>query len=65
MANLQNRTAVCGDVDELSPLLEINRQRFLNQRIDAVQDNMLQLGNYEVPVGKSYAEEFMKQLRGL
>ncbi|RAK65129.1 LytR/AlgR family response regulator transcription factor [Hymenobacter edaphi] len=44
----------------------VHRSYIVNtRRIDAVQDNMLQLGSYEVPVGKSYAEEFMKQLRGL
>ncbi|RSK49304.1 LytR/AlgR family response regulator transcription factor [Hymenobacter rigui] len=35
------------------------------QRIDAVEDNMLQLGKYEVPVGKSYQDEFYRHLRGL
>lgn len=44
----------------------VHRSYIVNmRRIEAVQDNMLQLGSYEVPVGKSYAEEFMKQLRGL
>lgn len=44
----------------------VHRSYIVNtRRIDSVQDNMLQLGSYEVPVGKSYAEEFMKQLRGL
>jgi DNA-binding LytR/AlgR family response regulator len=44
----------------------VHRSYIVNtRRIDSVQDNMLQLGAYEVPVGKSYAEEFMKQLRGL
>jgi len=35
------------------------------QRIDAIEDNMLVLGKYEVPVGKSYQEAFYSQLRGL
>ncbi|MET4108908.1 LytTR family DNA-binding domain-containing protein [Hymenobacter sp. UYP22] len=35
------------------------------QRIDAIEDNMLQLGKYEVPIGKSYQEEFYRQIRGL
>ncbi|RSK30102.1 LytR/AlgR family response regulator transcription factor [Hymenobacter metallilatus] len=35
------------------------------QRIDAVEDHMLQLGKYEVPVGKSYQEDFYRHLRGL
>ncbi|GAA4374786.1 LytTR family DNA-binding domain-containing protein [Hymenobacter koreensis] len=44
----------------------VHRSYIVNtQRIDSVQDNMLQLGSYEVPVGKSYVEDFMKQLRGL
>ncbi|RTQ46524.1 response regulator transcription factor [Hymenobacter gummosus] len=44
----------------------VHRSYIVNtRRIDSVHDNMLQLGSYEVPVGKSYAEEFMKQLRGL
>lgn len=44
----------------------VHRSYIVNtRRIDSVQDNMLQLGPYEVPVGKSYADEFMKQLRGL
>ncbi|KAA9338190.1 response regulator transcription factor [Hymenobacter busanensis] len=44
----------------------VHRSYIVNtRRIDSVQDNMLQLGSYEVPIGKSYAEDFMRQLRGL
>ncbi|GAB2966605.1 LytTR family DNA-binding domain-containing protein [Hymenobacter coalescens] len=44
----------------------VHRSYIVNtRRIDSVQDNMLQVGSYEVPVGKSYAEDFMRQLRGL
>ena len=30
-------------------------------RVEAVEDHMLKLGQYEVPVGKSYQETFAKQ----
>ncbi|OON69851.1 hypothetical protein B0919_06910 [Hymenobacter sp. CRA2] len=44
----------------------VHRSYIVNtRRIDSIQDNMLQLGSYEVPIGKSYAEDFMRQLRGL
>ncbi|QIX62913.1 response regulator transcription factor [Hymenobacter lutimineralis] len=44
----------------------VHRSYIVNTRqIEAIEDNMLKLGPYEVPVGKSYQEAFFKQLRGL
>ena len=46
--------------------LRVHRSYIVNmQRIEAVEDYMLKLGQYEVPVGKSYQEEFLKNLRSL
>jgi len=46
--------------------LRVHRSYIVNmQRIEAVEDYMLKLGPYEVPVGKSYQEEFNKNLRSL
>ncbi|MCA8832150.1 LytR/AlgR family response regulator transcription factor [Hymenobacter pini] len=46
--------------------VRVHRSYIVNtQRIDAIEDNMLQMGKYEVPVGKSYQEDFYRQLRGL
>jgi two-component system LytT family response regulator len=46
--------------------LRVHRSYIVNmQRIEAVEDYMLKLGQYEVPVGKSYQEEFNKNLRSL
>ncbi len=46
--------------------LRVHRSYIVNmQRIEAVEDYMLKLGPYEVPVGKSYQEEFLKNLRSL
>ncbi|MGI4863663.1 MAG: LytR/AlgR family response regulator transcription factor [Janthinobacterium lividum] len=46
--------------------LRVHRSYIVNmQRIEAVEDYMLKLGPYEVPVGKSYQEEFSKNLRSL
>lgn len=46
--------------------VRVHRSYIVNtERIDAVEDNMLRLGKYEVPVGKSYQEEFFRQLPGL
>jgi two-component system, LytTR family, response regulator len=46
--------------------VRVHRSYIVNtQRINAIEDNMLQLGKYEVPVGKSYQEDFYRQLRGL
>ncbi|MFD1466682.1 LytR/AlgR family response regulator transcription factor [Hymenobacter caeli] len=44
----------------------VHRSYIVNtQRIEAVEDNTLRLGPYEVPVGKSYQEEFYRSLRNL
>ena len=44
----------------------VHRSYIVNtQRIEAVEDNMLRLGPYEVPVGKSYQEEFFRSLPNL
>lgn len=46
--------------------MRVHRSYIVNmQRIEAVEDYMLKLGQYEVPVGKSYQEEFSKNLRSL
>ena len=46
--------------------VRVHRSYIVNlRRIDAVEDHMLKLGNYEVPVGKSYQEEFARHLRSL
>ncbi|WP_426490204.1 LytR/AlgR family response regulator transcription factor [Hymenobacter sp. 102] len=46
--------------------VRVHRSYIVNtQRINAIEDNMLQMGKYQVPVGKSYQEEFYQQLRGL
>ena len=46
--------------------LRVHRSYIVNmQRIEAVEDYMLKLGPYEVPVGKSYQEEFSRNLRSL
>jgi two-component system LytT family response regulator len=46
--------------------LRVHRSYIVNmQRIEAVEDYMLKLGPYEVPVGKSYQEEFLRNLQSL
>ena len=46
--------------------VRVHRSYIVNMhRIEAIEDNMLKLGSYEVPVGKSYQEEFSRQLRSL
>jgi two-component system LytT family response regulator len=46
--------------------LRVHRSYIVNmQRIEAVEDYMLKLGAYEVPVGKSYQEEFLRNLQSL
>jgi len=46
--------------------VRVHRSYIVNlRRIEAVEDHMLKLGNYEVPVGKSYQEEFTRHLRSL
>ncbi|KUG08194.1 LytR/AlgR family response regulator transcription factor [Solirubrum puertoriconensis] len=49
-----------------SYFMRVHRSYMVNmQRVEAVQDNMLQLGSYEVPIGKSYQDEFYVRLRSL
>ncbi len=44
----------------------VHRSYIVNtQRIEVIEDNMLRLGPYEVPVGKSYLEAFHRSLRNL
>lgn len=44
----------------------VHRSYIVNtQRIEAVEDNLLRMGPYEVPVGKSYQEAFHRSLRNL
>ncbi|MFD1872121.1 LytR/AlgR family response regulator transcription factor [Hymenobacter bucti] len=46
--------------------LRVHRSYIVNmQRIEAVEDYMLKLGQHEVPVGKSYQEEFLRNLQSL
>lgn len=46
--------------------LRVHRSYIVNmQRIEAVEDYMLKLGPYEIPVGKSYQEEFLRNLQSL
>ena len=46
--------------------LRVHRSYIVNmQRIEAVENYLLKLGNHEVPVGKSYQEEFLRHLRSL
>lgn len=44
----------------------VHRSYIVNtQRIDSVEDHLLHLGPYEVPVGKSYQDAFYRSLRNL
>jgi two-component system LytT family response regulator len=46
--------------------MRVHRSYIVNmQRIEAVEDYMLKLGPYEVPVGKSYQEAFLRNLQSL
>jgi two-component system LytT family response regulator len=46
--------------------VRVHRSYIVNvRRIEAIEDNMLKLGPHEVPVGKSYQEEFTRHLRSL
>ncbi|GAA4496185.1 LytTR family DNA-binding domain-containing protein [Hymenobacter ginsengisoli] len=46
--------------------VRVHRSYIVNmRRIEAIEDNMLKLGPYEIPVGKSYHEEFSRHLRSL
>lgn len=50
----------------LAHFVRVHRSYIVNtQRIDSIENNMLQLGPYEVPVGKSYQDEFYRSLRNL
>ncbi|MGI4874056.1 MAG: LytR/AlgR family response regulator transcription factor [Janthinobacterium lividum] len=49
-----------------SNFLRVHRSYVVNMnRVEAVEDYMLKIGQYEVPVGKSYQETFLKHLRSL
>lgn len=49
-----------------SYFVRVHRSYIVNvRRIEAIEDNMLKLGPYEIPVGKSYQEEFSRHLRSL
>jgi two-component system LytT family response regulator len=46
--------------------VRVHRSYIVNmRRIEAIEDNMLKLGPHEVPVGKSYQEDFTRHLRSL
>lgn len=46
--------------------VRVHRSFIVNtKRIEAVEDNQLLLGEHEIPVGKSYQEEFFRKLRSL
>ncbi|MDJ0364591.1 LytTR family DNA-binding domain-containing protein [Hymenobacter sp. H14-R3] len=46
--------------------VRVHRSYIVNvRRIEAIEDNMIKLGTHEVPVGKSYQEEFIRHLRNL
>lgn len=46
--------------------VRVHRSYIVNiRRIEAIEDNMIKLGTHEVPIGKSYQEEFTRHLRSL
>ena len=46
--------------------VRVHRSYIVNlHRIEAVEDHMLKLGTHQIPVGKSYQEEFTRRLRSL
>ena len=46
--------------------VRVHRSYIVNlRRIEAVEDHTLKVGSHEVPVGKSYQEEFARHLRSL
>ncbi|MBC6608078.1 response regulator transcription factor [Hymenobacter sp. BT188] len=50
----------------LAHFVRVHRSYIVNtQRIDSIENNMLQVGPYEVPVGKSYQDDFYRSLRNL
>lgn len=49
-----------------SHFVRVHRSFIVNtKRIEAVEDNQLLLGEHEIPVGKSYQEDFFRKLRSL
>ena len=46
--------------------VRVHRSYIVNvRRIESIENNVLRLATYEVPVGKSYQEEFQRHLRNL
>ena len=46
--------------------VRVHRSYIVNlRRVEAVEDHMLKLGPHQIPVGKSYQEEFTRHLRSL
>ena len=46
--------------------VRVHRSYIVNtHRIESIEDGMLKLAQYEIPVGKSYQEEFMRKLESL
>ena len=46
--------------------VRVHRSYIVNlHRVEAMEDNMLQLGQYEVPISRSYHEELMGRLQAL
>ncbi len=46
--------------------VRVHRSYIVNvRRIEAIEDNMIKLGACEVPIGKSYQEDFTRHLRSL
>jgi DNA-binding LytR/AlgR family response regulator len=46
--------------------VRVHRSYIVNtRRIEAIEDGVLKIGQHEIPVGKSYQEEFMRRLASL
>lgn len=46
--------------------VRVHRSYIVNtRRIESIEDGVLKLAQYEIPVGKSYQEEFMRRLESL
>ncbi|NML63798.1 response regulator transcription factor [Hymenobacter sp. RP-2-7] len=46
--------------------VRVHRSYIVNtRRIEAIEDGLLKLMQYEIPIGKSYQEEFMRRLESL
>jgi two-component system LytT family response regulator len=46
--------------------VRVHRSYIVNtHRIEAIEDGLLKLAQYEIPIGKSYQEEFMRKLQSL